>query len=179
MLTRLPTLQRLWELEAELKQRPGGSRWPFSGIGLGLTPLCRRYYFCTPLNAETFATTQGDGVHFSLLLSDGEVSEDSPVVMTLPANSGDHNRIVGENLREFLALGIDCSYSMLEQIVYQGFERFDIRDRDGQSAENRTVLDEIARMFDLSPWPSPAERFAELNANYLPLLRHPVDWLDD
>jgi hypothetical protein len=98
--------------------------------------------------------------------------------MTLPANSGDENRIVGENVREFLALGIDCGYFVLEQLAYQGPALFDVRDREGQSITDRQILDEIASIFGLSPWPNPAERLSELNAKYLPLLRFPVDWPD-
>src|SRR5438132_2356434 len=41
-----------------------------------------RCSWCTPTNCKTFASTGGNGVHFSLLVRDGKVSGQSTVVMT-------------------------------------------------------------------------------------------------
>ena len=53
-------------------------------IGLLLhSKSARTAYWCTPVNVVTFASTGGDGVHFSLLdLGDG-AGDSSPVVMTV------------------------------------------------------------------------------------------------
>jgi hypothetical protein len=63
-------------------------------------------YDSSPINTEIFATTGGDGVHYSIL----EISEKiQPIVMTVPMNFGDsikdYNWIIGENLNEFLSIG--------------------------------------------------------------------------
>ncbi len=42
-------------------------------------------YWCTPSNSITFATTGGDGVHYGLLDIGSGFNDESPVVMTVPA----------------------------------------------------------------------------------------------
>lgn len=76
-------------------------------------------YDSSPLNTEVFATTGGDGVHYSIL----DLSENiQPVVMTVPMNFGssmkDYNWIIGENLNEFLAIGFYNGWFPIEQLCY-------------------------------------------------------------
>ena len=82
--------------------------------------LDRLSYESTPSNVWTFASTGGDGVHFSLLdLGEGP-TESSPVVMTVPMAFGDRepNWVLGESLRDFLALGRGIGYFSLDQLAY-------------------------------------------------------------
>lgn len=77
-------------------------------------------YDCTPLNTLVFAHTGGEGVHYSLLKISGSIQ---PIVMTVPMNFGNslkgYNRILGENLNEFLSLGYYNGWFSLEQLCYQ------------------------------------------------------------
>ena len=77
-------------------------------------------YDSSPLNTITFAGTGGDGVHYGIL----PLSETTqPVVMTVPMNYGNdigvYNRILAENLDEFLGLGYYNGWFFLDQIAYQ------------------------------------------------------------
>jgi hypothetical protein len=76
-------------------------------------------YDSSPINTEVFATTGGDGVHYSIL----DISENiQPVVMTIPMNFGDsmndYNLIIGENLNEFLSIGFYNGWFSIEQLCY-------------------------------------------------------------
>ena len=62
----------------------------------------------------TFAVTGGEGVHFSLLVRNGKLTEDAPVVMTTPTPDAIQNYIVGENLRDFLCLRVNRGYFYLD-----------------------------------------------------------------
>lgn len=179
LLERLPTLRRLWSLHEELleSQAPDSRGDPLLDVGLGLLLLCRRHCFCTPLNAETFADTMGDGTHFSLLQVGNTLTDDAPVVMTCPANLGE-SLVLGGNLREFLALGIDCGYFHLEQLSYRGIDTCDVRDGAGQNESQRQTLRRIVEEFELRPWKDPVERLQELQAKYAPAFRLPVDLFD-
>lgn len=75
-------------------------------------------YDATPKNCLTFAGTGGDGVHFGFLDLGYGVSDDSPVVMTIPMNFDQPNLVVGASLRDFLGLGTRLGYFCLEQLVY-------------------------------------------------------------
>jgi hypothetical protein len=90
----------------------------FGSIGLILNSRLdqSRYSFCTPLNCRTFAGTGGDGTHFSLLILDGQITKQSPVVMTLPPVG--QTVVVGASLFDFLCLGCHRGYFALEQLVY-------------------------------------------------------------
>lgn len=60
-------------------------------------------YDATPANSIAFASTGGDGVHFSALAVG--IGDAAPVVMTVPVAFDTPNHVVGGSLREFLALG--------------------------------------------------------------------------
>ena len=79
-----PHLKALNSLRAVAVEHPA-----LADLGLIMPPdpsdaLTRWGYWCTPTNAWTFATTGGNGVHYSVVETDGSVSERSPVVMTVP-----------------------------------------------------------------------------------------------
>ncbi|HEX7130934.1 MAG TPA: hypothetical protein VF228_00070 [Iamia sp.] len=128
-------------------------------------------YSSTPTNTVAFASTGGDGVHFSLVdLGDGP-SETSPVVMTVPMALGDDlrpNWIVGESLPEFLALGLHGGWFGLEQLAYDPA-------RPGALARAASVppspaIDRLAAALDLHPWPDVEARLADLQLRVAPVL---------
>jgi hypothetical protein len=77
------TLDRLWALAKKVGRKSGKpARQVFNPIGLILVePLAKDWHDCTPINASSFAHTGGDGVHYSLLHLNGQISDNSPVVM--------------------------------------------------------------------------------------------------
>ena len=67
----------------------------FGSLGLILDPGLEGYrYWCDPKNCVAFACTGGEGVHFSFVVQDGKVTENSPIVITIPA-AGDHPNYIG------------------------------------------------------------------------------------
>jgi hypothetical protein len=115
-----PMLERLHMVAAREAARSGQPAFDvFDGIGLLLTEeLDDIDYDSTPLNVSSFARTGGDGVHYSLLHIDGRVTDQSPVVMSVPMMGLKGNLIVGENLHDFLCLGCEVGYAWLEELVY-------------------------------------------------------------
>jgi hypothetical protein len=117
---RPPSLQALWAFAEERAEASGCA--PDAALeraGLLLhRDLAHGGYDSTPRNSIAFAGTGGDGVHFSFALHDDRALEDSPIVMTVPMSFGHENLIVGENLRDFLAVGSGLSFFVLEQVTY-------------------------------------------------------------
>jgi hypothetical protein len=66
-------------------------------------------YDATPADSVMFASTGGDGVHFSALDSDGAV------VMTVPMAFDSPNHVLGKDIPEFLALGRRTGYFHLDR----------------------------------------------------------------
>jgi len=130
----------------------------------------------TPTNSLTFAVTGGDGVHFGIVETNGEFTDFSPIVMTVPM-CDTPNTIVGANLREFLALGCKFGYFALEQLIYAREEtlrelalaRFDPE----ADKKERALLQELISTFALAPWANPTHRLAELTSMFASALRLP------
>lgn len=159
------TLKQLWELtDCDGKDQQG---YLFYNIGLVLQPKLENYgYWCTPINSLTFANTGGEGVHFSFLST--EPDNNTPIVMTVPMIG--KNIILGENLSEFLALGLKFSYGSLEQLAYSYEETIaDIQkneyDVDSTKGE-RQLLKSISDKFKLETWVDIKERLKELHEEY-------------
>lgn len=115
-----PLLQRLRRFDRELARQFPKAMFPgIWAVGLRLDKKLgrTRYALDTPLNCRSFADTGGDGVHFSLVVQDGKIRESSLVVMTVPCAAA--NIVVGENLFDFLCLGISRGYSALDQLAYE------------------------------------------------------------
>lgn len=186
-----PLLDELAEVAAEVKVRFKCS-WGDGDliyIGLGCVDgevsfSC--YDWCSPLNCGTFASTGVDGTHFSLLVVDGAVVSDSPVVMTTPSNMG-RSVIVGENLFDFLCLGSRSGYfldslagsdrAILERLIdaewYQGKPTSEwLENRSDEYPDN--MLPYLVDRLDLHPW-TDADRFDELQKKYASLMRLPPD----
>jgi hypothetical protein len=157
--------------------RPDDWNDHFDPIGLILQiPPKREDYWCTPLNALTFARTGGDGTHYSLVSLPNSPRSAQPVVMTVPM-SDTPNVIVGENLREFLALGCRYGYFALEGLVHSRAETISELKRRKYHEERTTheirMLRLIERTFRLKPWTDPRKRLAELKRRFLKRLEVP------
>lgn len=176
------SLSRLWALSGQSLPEGGEAyNTRFDSIGLLLAwPLKPSAYdWCAPANVLRFAGTGGDGVHFGLLLLDGVLSEDSPVVMTVPMAMEDNtNFIVGANLSDFLALGSRRGYFFLEQLAYKPDwllnELADTEFGEDVSDEERELLTAIGDAFGLRPWGGQvANRLDWLKKEFFPLLALP------
>lgn len=174
-------LQMLWEL-AEQNGRENGTEadLTFEPIGLWLLRTDDQdRYSSTPVNSFTFARTGGDGVHYGLLLMDGEVTDESPVVMTVPCMPEEGNLIVGENLWDFLRLGCRHGYFDIEQLLYQSEVTVRILEDRAPVGEirpeERALLDLLTTTFSLTPWEGVGERLEELNRRFMSSVQLPPD----
>jgi hypothetical protein len=180
----LTILEKLYSL-AEKEAQNEDATDIFEPIGLILMrPLMNGGYYCTPTNSSMFAHTGGDGVHFSFLHVDGNVTDTSPIVMTVPLGHSE-NVFVGANLFEFLCLGCQHGYFDLQELGYN-FGKYPkespVNYRD-QYLEHRSpgILDErldrrqyllklLTVEFSLKPWNNIQQRLDELQKLYLPLV---------
>jgi hypothetical protein len=187
----MKSLEKLWAIadqEAEKNKRDFSLAFDLIGLII-FRPLIKKYYPSTPVNSFTFAHTGGDGVHFSLVTLTGKLSEDSPVVMTVPMNFGKDNLIVGENLIEFLSLGEQLGYFFLEQLVYDEAKTIEwllhpkefIRQEYGITPsssfppdgfrEQERLLHVLREAFELTPWSNPKSRLDELQTKFMGVLQ--------
>lgn len=165
----------------------------FDDIGLNLLEPAGQFgYDATPLHTSTFACTGGDGVHFSLVHIDGMVTDDSPVIMTVPDGFEHRNIVVGSNLIEFLCLGCEIGYFPLEQLAFQFTETVEWLKNPslwhaaaGYAPDDSRLLDEVRllavmrREFSLRPWQKIEERLFQLQIEYLPWLEYGSEHLKD
>lgn len=135
-------------------------------IGLHMTEeLIEEWYDSSPLNCVAFATTGGDGVHFSIF-KDYDV-ENSPVVMTVPMNFGEENMIVTNSLHDFLRLGCKFGYFNLEQLSYDYEATVQkIEDCNKQEVKNPELL-ALSTEFKLSPINEIANYLNDSNESYI------------
>lgn len=92
----------------------------FESLGLipSQEPVC---YFCTPADAEIFATLGVDGIHFVLLPGDERVYCVDPSMGEI----GTYVLPVAENFRQFLSFVVYCQdANPLSQIYWLSEERF-------------------------------------------------------
>ena len=89
---------------------------------LGLIPSQEPVaYFCTPADAEIFATLGVDGIHFVLLPGDERVYCVDPSMGEI----GTYVLPVAENFRQFLSFVLSCrDANLLSQIYWLSEERF-------------------------------------------------------
>lgn len=181
----LPLLDELRLIDKELQERASNEveKYGLSEVGLGVEDNFdgNRYSFCTPLNCRTFAATGGDGVHFSFLIQNDRIDDRSPVVMTLPGNCGE-SPILGENLYDFLCLGMWNGWFVLEYIPQNlesciCAERPSMTDEPGsryyeRETARREMLDFVIDRLGLKPWAS-AVHYDELQYKYAHLLQYP------
>ncbi|MCC6575390.1 MAG: hypothetical protein IT462_16560 [Planctomycetes bacterium] len=101
-----------------------------------------------------------DGSHFSFLETHGAVTDDSPIIMTVPTNSPDQmNVVVGENLRDFLCLGCEVGYTILDDLAFnpaQAIKDIQNGSKDDPEWHDDTIIQRLLRIlveeFDLRPW---------------------------
>jgi hypothetical protein len=144
-----------------------------AGAELGLLctqELLKPSYDATPKNCLTFAGTGGDGVHFGLLDLGHGVSDDSPVVMTVPMNFDRSNLVVGANIRDFLGLGIRHGYFCLEQLTYDRPHWVETLAQahyaNDLSASGIRALKAIEKAFQAKPWTAHDEHLTALQMEY-------------
>jgi hypothetical protein len=185
----LVTFQELQEFDEKEARKFKLSRGDPGLVALGLMIGDKldefRYDWCTPSNCLTFATTGGNGIHFSFLVENGTISPRSPIVVTNPGYGG-ISWIVGKNLYDFLCLGYHRGYFALEQLAYQRELTLEVYTNaqwkptkpDDHSVgyvlseEQRLVLNALIKRFGLRPWNSP-ETFHRLQDKYMGLLKEP------
>jgi hypothetical protein len=148
-------------LSDALERHSGASE----SLGLFLTPeLKPSGYNATPACCKTFAWTGGDGVHFSF----AELGETgTPIVMTVPMNFDAPNVVVGNELRDFLALGLRTGYFVLEKLVYDHDAALTLLN-EGFDLEGpaRAALASIRESFGLVPWTNVRARPDALEVKY-------------
>ena len=163
----------------------------FDNVGLKVgdgAPRESGGYYCSPLNSKCFASTGGEGVHFSFLAEKPDIHFDElPVIITIPMAFGNSNFIVGESLHEFLSLGSYRGYFALEQLGHQLQKTLDVYADPEWQAETHSefwvgfgvselqakVLTFLRTELELSQWPHLKTRFFELQEKYSRLLRVP------
>ena len=142
----------------------------FDPIGLILcVPPVNGGYWCTPVNSMCFACTGVDGTHFSFLTQGGQYTEASPVILTVPM-SDQPNVVVGETLREFLALGYHRGYVALDQLVHDPSSAMAELESglypSDASDEELSMLHQLHQEFALRPWPNVRGRLASLRLRF-------------
>jgi hypothetical protein len=121
-------------------------------------------YDSSPVGYLAFASTGGDGVHFSI-----PTGEAGPVMMTVPMAFDNPNIVVGLDIKEFLSLGCAYGYFSLEQLAYNWART--VQSIEAAQARS-TALQRLSDQFGLRPWPVVGVRLRELKS------AHPVDPAD-
>lgn len=183
----LPLFDELRQVDSELRERfaTPDKQLSLMDVGLIFSPELDegRYAYCTPLNCRVFAHNGGGGTHFSFLLQDNRIDDRSPIVMTLPSFNGE-SFVVGENLFDFLRLGVWTGWFVLQQLPSNLDECVqpkcpEIIDEPGTwerewEEDKRRVLDYVIERLGLKPWTN-AVHFKELQYKYAHLLQFPPD----
>jgi hypothetical protein len=159
---------RLWRLVQRVEAATGDH---FVDIGLRLEdpsePPQDGGYRTSPLNGVVFASTGGDGVHFSGLTTASGSLATGPVVMTAPMAFDSPNHVVGGDLIEFLALGCQTAYYNLDHLAYSwGRSAMTARLQNARlvpGTDGAHLLQALIDEFDLRPWPDVERRLDELD----------------
>jgi hypothetical protein len=114
-------------------------------------------YDASPKGYLTFASTGGDGVHFSV--PDGT---DGPVIMTVPMAFDNPNFVVGSDIKEFLSLGCVYGYFSLEQLAYDWERTVEAIEA---AREPSAALQQLTERFGLHPWVPVGARLRELESS--------------
>jgi len=140
---------------------------------IGLTHVLEELYWsgypCSPRNSVAFASAGEDGDHYSFLVSNNRIDENTPVILTWPTEA--ENYIVGATLREFLSFGMHCGYfQLLDVLEFPDANCDRWVDTRQLEADEQKLLREFADEFKLEPWTNRSSRFEELQKEYMPLL---------
>lgn len=146
-----------------------GRQCPDDDVGLMLAeaPSLEDRYFDTVINAVPFASTGGDGEHYSALIVNGRVDANSPVVLTTPG--GDPaNMTVGANLKDFLNGGCQLGwFSLWGHIGRSSREVLEI-EPTWLWPEKALVLEQLREKLNLQEWPEPADHAQFLREKFDP-----------
>lgn len=158
-----PELERL---RGAVEQEEGAAE----AVGLLFAPNPRPSgYEATPAGALTFAWTGGDGVHFSLLAKGSRC----PVLMTVPMCFDRPNVVVGDDLKDFLGLGLPRGFVALENLAYRPEDTTKALDAavgaDLTPLQRRT-LDAIAVAFGAERWSQHGARLTLLAERHCDML---------
>ena len=179
----LPLLERLYDLNAEIAMK-FPAKWWDSGIGaMGLLldhRLKNGAYWCTPTTSVSFGGTGGDGAHFSFLMTDNRITDQTPVIVSVPDNFGepeDANVVLGRNLEEFLRLGLHCGYFSMAQFAFDAqaslkhYARNDWDESWFPSDNHKIVAEYLAKSLRLTRLIYSPEDFSALQSRFKRLLR--------
>ena len=145
--------------------REFGKTHDMERVGFILTDeLVEEWYDSSPLNCVAFATTGGDGVHFSVFKDFDE--DESPVVMTVPMNFGEENIVIANSLYEFLCLGSRFGFFGLEQLSYDFNSTVNEIENCNRSESTNPELKELSLEFGLKPIDDTARYVETVNAKY-------------
>lgn len=180
----LPLLARLYDLNAEIAIKFPSRADPGIGqMGLLLNHRFERGgYWCTPINSLSFGSTGGDGAHFSFLILNNEITDNTPVIISVPDNFGcpeNANVVLSRNFVDFVRLGLHCGYFSMAQFAFDAedalkhYSRTDWEDSGSwfPSDNHRVVAEFIATRLNLKRLAYSSDEFAELQAQFKPLLR--------
>ena len=133
-------------------------------IGLIMTDeLIKEWYDCSPLNCSAFATTGGDGVHFSVFTDKEDLS---PVVITVPMSFGEENLVIASSIYDFLCLGCRFGFFNLEQLAYEFEQTTNEIESCNEQMPNSDVLIELSAAFNLKPIKNVKAYINEANRKY-------------
>jgi hypothetical protein len=134
-------------------------------VGFYMTDeLIDEWYDSSPLNCLAFASTGGDGVHFSIFK--GIDTDSSPVVMTVPMNFGEENLVIAQTLLEFLCLGCRFGFFDLEQLSYNFESTTQKIEATNRTEAQNPELRELTEMFYLKPIKDVSKYIRETNSKY-------------
>jgi hypothetical protein len=141
-------------------------------------------YDSSPTNSEVFATTGGDGVHYSILALNEQVQ---PVIMTVPMNFGNsmkaYNWIIGENLNEFLSIGFYNGWFPIEELCYNNewainfYSKENMEDHYQKNADIQFVK-KLRNKFGYNHIPLNNQRLKELEYRYFEHLQFNADFIE-
>jgi hypothetical protein len=74
-------------------------------------------YSATPLNAVVFGSMGVDGVHYAILTIDGEIREESPVIVIRPMDFDEPYSLLAPTFTDYLARGCAVSREEIEDLL--------------------------------------------------------------
>jgi hypothetical protein len=178
----LPLLSRLYDLNRELAEKfPTPRSEGLGQMGLRLeSRLQPGGYWSTPINSLSFGNSGGDGTHFSFLLIDYTISEETPVIVTVPDAYGEPkeaNIVLGAGLCDFLRFGLHCGYFSMAQFAFDWAEtcshyaREDWDPASYPSDNHRVVSEYVSKALAITRLIYSPDELSVLQAKYRPLMR--------
>lgn len=180
----LPLLEAVYDLNAEISAKfPAGWNNGMGQMGMNLySRLHNEGYWCTPINSLAFGCTGGDGAHFSFLISDSSITDETPVIISVPDASGDTegaNIVLGRGFEEFVRLGLHCGYFSMAGFAFDAegtikhYARTDWYDPElwFPSDNHKLVAEFVSERLQLSPLYLTLDELIKLQSEFRPLMR--------